>query len=80
MYSDSESDDAAYDGILDSDDEPVNKSDSDFDFITQGDEDDGEIDFDAELSTLTSPAAPGVSPSKKRFPAKLQSSFRPHRS
>ena len=50
MYSDSESDDAAYDGILDSDDEPVNKSDSDFDFIVQGDEDDGEIDFDAELS------------------------------
>ena len=42
MYSDSESDDEQI--------RPVNKSDSDFDFIAQGDENDGELDFDAELS------------------------------
>ena len=42
MYSDSESDDEQI--------KPVNKSDSDFDFIAQGDENDGELDFDAELS------------------------------
>ena len=42
MYSDSESDDEQI--------RPVNKSDSDFDFIAQEDENDGELDFDAELS------------------------------
>ena len=40
MYSDSESDDEQI--------RPVNKSDSDFDFIAQEDENDGELNFDAQ--------------------------------
>ena len=46
MYSDSESDDEQI--------RPVNKSDSDFDFIAQEDENDGELDSDAELSLFES--------------------------